>query len=41
MLQFTPARLSGVLYSSTFVHFPFSGEGWADKIHTVVMEQPV
>ena len=32
--------LGGELYSSTFVHFPFSQEGWAEKIHPVVVEQP-
>ena len=34
------ASLGGALYSSAFVHFPFSDEGWTEKIHPVVVEQP-
>ena len=26
--------------SSAFVHFPFSGKGWTEKIHPMVVEQP-
>jgi hypothetical protein len=38
---FTAApRLRGFYYSSFFVYFPFSGEGWAEKIHPMVVEKP-
>src|ERR1700680_4214313 len=35
-----PARLGRSNHPPTFVHFPFSEEGWAEKIHPVVVEQP-